>query len=79
VESLILEGPSKKDAAVWAGRTRQNKLVHFSPGDAVAEVGGSAEVRITRGAPHWLQADVLTLTPPPRPARIRIPVSAAPA
>ena len=50
VESLLLEGPSKKDAAVWAGRTRQNKLVHFTPDDVAPEVGGSAEVRITRGA-----------------------------
>ena len=31
-ESLLVEGPSKNDAAMWSGRTRQNKLVHFSPG-----------------------------------------------
>src|SRR5436190_9690266 len=30
-ESLLLEGPSKNDATMWSGRTRQNKLVHFSP------------------------------------------------
>ena len=27
----LVEGPSKKDPAVLAGRTRQNKLVHFTP------------------------------------------------
>jgi tRNA-2-methylthio-N6-dimethylallyladenosine synthase len=80
VESLLLEGRSKKDAAAWAGRTRQNKLVHFTPAsDEQPEVGGSAEVRITRGAPHWLQGELLALTPPRRPPRVRIPVSAAPA
>ena len=31
-ETLLVEGPSKKDPHVWSGRTRQNKLVHFSPG-----------------------------------------------
>ncbi len=33
IESLLLEGPSKNDATMWSGRTRQNKLVHFSPGE----------------------------------------------
>ena len=31
-EVVLLEGPSKKDATVWSGRTRQGKLVHFVPG-----------------------------------------------
>jgi tRNA-2-methylthio-N6-dimethylallyladenosine synthase len=80
-ETLLVEGPSKKDPAVWSGRTRQNKLVHFSPGPAEAEVGGGAEVRITRAAPHWLRGDLLALDPAPRRARVRIPipVTAAPA
>src|SRR5215207_7728649 len=33
-ESLLVEGPSKNDDTMWSGRTRQNKLVHFSPGAA---------------------------------------------
>ena len=78
-ETLLLEGPSKKDAAVWSGRTRQNKLVHFEPGAHSVSVGGDAEVRVTRAAPHWLRGDLLRAEPAPRPARIRIPVSAAPA
>jgi tRNA-2-methylthio-N6-dimethylallyladenosine synthase len=79
VEALLLEGPSKKDADMWSGRTRQNKLVHFAPGRAVPVVGGTADVRITRAAPHWLRGDLLRLGPSPRPVRIRIPVVAAPA
>jgi tRNA-2-methylthio-N6-dimethylallyladenosine synthase len=56
VEDVVVEGPSKKDAAVLSGRTRQNKLVHFTgawaPGDRV-------EVRIERAAPHWLAGEVV--------------------
>ena len=29
VEEVLVEGPSKKDATMTTGRTRQNKLVHF--------------------------------------------------
>ena len=31
VEEVLLDGPSKKDAAVWSGRSRHNKLVHVAP------------------------------------------------
>jgi tRNA-2-methylthio-N6-dimethylallyladenosine synthase len=83
-ESLLLEGPSKNDDAMWSGRTRQNKLVHFAPGTDPSEigsvvVGGTADVVVTYAAPHWLRGDLVGVAPPPRPARIRIPVSAAPA
>jgi tRNA-2-methylthio-N6-dimethylallyladenosine synthase len=77
IETLLVEGPSKKDPDVWSGRTRQNKLVHFAPGAEAAEVGGGADVRITRAAPHWLRGDLLAVEPAPRRARIRIPVTAA--
>src|SRR5262249_7448166 len=30
VERVLVDGPSKKDDAVWTGRTGQNKLVHFA-------------------------------------------------
>jgi len=73
IEDVLVEGPSKKDAAVAAGRTRQNKLVHF-PGELPA--GSMARVEITRGAPHWLQADLLEVLDGPRGARTRIPVTA---
>jgi tRNA-2-methylthio-N6-dimethylallyladenosine synthase len=79
VESLLLEGPSKKDPDVWSGRTRQNKLVHFEPAGRPVATGGTADVLITYGAPHWLRGEVVGVTPPPRPARVRIPVTAVPA
>ncbi len=79
VEEILVEGPSKKDAAVGAGRTRQNKLVHFAPstpGGALPPAGSYAEVRITYAAPHWLRGDLLAVTTPPVRSRTRIPVAA---
>jgi tRNA-2-methylthio-N6-dimethylallyladenosine synthase len=85
-ESVLLEGPSKNDTTMWSGRTRQNKLVHFSPeagapGDESVVVGGTADVSVTYAAPHWLRGDLVAVHASPRPARIRIriPVTAAPA
>src|SRR5688572_29436894 len=30
-EEVLVEGPSRKDPTLLSGRTRQNKLVHFTP------------------------------------------------
>jgi len=78
-ESVLIEGPSKNDAAMWSGRTRQNKLLHFRPGEQQPVVGGTADVVVTYAAPHWLRGDLVRAQPAPRPVRIRIPVTAAPA
>jgi tRNA-2-methylthio-N6-dimethylallyladenosine synthase len=72
-EEVLIEGPSKKDPTVAAGRTRQNKLVHFA-GELPA--GSTALVEITRGAPHWLQGEMIEVLDGPRGRRTRIPVSA---
>jgi tRNA-2-methylthio-N6-dimethylallyladenosine synthase len=70
-EQVLVEGPSKRDPLVWAGRTRQNKLVHFEP--AVRQRAGVTRgVRITSAAPHFLRGDLID-------RRVRIPVTAAPA
>ena len=73
-EELLVEGPSKKDAAVWSGRTRQNKLVHFVPGDATRP-GELVDVRITSAAPHFLRADLVASVKPAPRRRVRIPVA----
>ena len=31
VEEVLVDGPSKTDPAMWSGRTRHNKLLHFAP------------------------------------------------
>jgi len=65
VEEVIVEGPSKRDAAVLTGRTRQNKLVHFRAPDAI-RVGSFADVRITEAASHYLMGELVAVTARPR-------------
>jgi tRNA-2-methylthio-N6-dimethylallyladenosine synthase len=73
VESVLVEGPSKKDPSVTSGRTRQNKLVHFrSPRPMRA--GSYATVEVTRAAPHHLLGDFIEQTAEARHT-VRIPVA----
>ncbi|CAN5860265.1 hypothetical protein BH23PLA1_BH23PLA1_34540 [soil metagenome] len=73
-EEVVVEGPSKKDASVLSGRTRQNKLVHFASPSPLG-AGTVAEVLITGAAPHHLRGDLVTVTARPR-HKTRIPVAA---
>ncbi len=74
VESVLVDGPSKKQPEIWSGRTAQGKLVHFEPGTlAVADI---ADVRITAAAPHWLRGEVVARTSPARRKRTRLTVTA---
>jgi tRNA-2-methylthio-N6-dimethylallyladenosine synthase len=79
VEEILIEGPSKRDPDVLSGRTRQNKLVHVAPPagprDALTP-GAFADVRIVSAADHWLRGELLAVTAPAPPRRIRIPVTA---
>jgi tRNA-2-methylthio-N6-dimethylallyladenosine synthase len=74
VEEVLVEGPSRKDAEVTTGRTRQNKLVHFRTPSPVRP-GSYAEARVTAAAPHHLTGEFLGVTVPAR-HRTRIPVAA---
>ena len=74
VEEVVVEGPSRKDASVVSGRTRQNKLVHFASA-APLRPGTFATVRVTGAAPHHLTGELLEVTAAPR-HRTRIPVAA---
>jgi tRNA-2-methylthio-N6-dimethylallyladenosine synthase len=77
VDEVLVEGPSKKDAAILTGRTRQNKLVHLpAPGDGTTIAAGTyATVAITAAAPHHLKGDLVDIVERPR-HRVRIPVAA---
>jgi tRNA-2-methylthio-N6-dimethylallyladenosine synthase len=78
-EEVLLEGPSKKDAAMWSGRTRHNKLVHLAPpSERPFAAGEYVEARITAAAPHWLRGDFVGRVRPTRSRRMRIPVTASP-
>ncbi len=73
-EEVLVEGPSKKNPAVLAGRTRQHRLVHFTAAHQLRP-GCYADVEITAAAPHHLTARFVEQTADAR-HRIRIPVAA---
>jgi tRNA-2-methylthio-N6-dimethylallyladenosine synthase len=74
IEEVIVEGPSKKDPSVISGRTRQNKLVHFSPGQPI-RIGSYATIEVTDAAPHHLVGRFVEVVAEPS-HRVRIPVAA---
>ena len=56
VFEVLVEGPSERDPSVMAGRTRQNKMVHFRSGSAQ---GSLVSVRITSTGTWTLRGEVL--------------------
>jgi len=73
-EEVLVEGPSRKDASLLSGRTRQGKLVHFAPGRPLP-TGSYAVVEVTAAAPHHLAGELREVLEGPRHKR-RIPVLA---
>jgi tRNA-2-methylthio-N6-dimethylallyladenosine synthase len=74
VEEVLVEGPSRKDPSLLSGRTRQNKLVHFTPPHPV-RTGAYATVEVTAAAPHHLVGEFRELLSEPSHKR-RIAVAA---
>ena len=72
-EEVIVEGPSKRDKAVMSGRTRQNKLVHFTS-EAPIKAGSLATVTVTDAKTHYLMGDLIEVTAAPR-HKTHIPVA----
>jgi tRNA-2-methylthio-N6-dimethylallyladenosine synthase len=77
-EEVLVEGVSRRDAAMLAGRTRQGKLVHFPAGDGprMPAPGALARVSVTAGHPHHLSGRLEQVTSAPR-HRSRLPVASA--
>ena len=75
IEEVLVEGPSKKNAGVSSGRSRQNKLVHFAT-DTPIRAGSYVTVEITAAAPHHLSGNLIEVVAEPA-HKIRIPVVAA--
>jgi tRNA-2-methylthio-N6-dimethylallyladenosine synthase len=73
-EEILVAGPSKKNPAVLAGRTRQHRLVHFIAPQPLRP-GAYADVEITSAAPHHLTARFVEQTADAR-HRVKIPVAA---
>ncbi len=74
IEEVLIEGPSKKNPAVISGRTRQNKLLHFTPPYPLRR-GSYATVEVTRAAPHHLEGRFVEMLAEPT-HKLRIPVNA---
>ena len=74
VEEVVVEGPSRRDPAVLASRTRQHKLLHFASASPLRP-GTRASVLVTDAGTHYLAGELVEVLAPPR-HRTRIPVSA---
>jgi tRNA-2-methylthio-N6-dimethylallyladenosine synthase len=74
IEELLVEGPSKKHPELSSGRTRQHKLVHFTPPEHLRP-GSYVTAEITGAAPHHLTGRFVELVAEPT-HRMRIPVAA---
>jgi tRNA-2-methylthio-N6-dimethylallyladenosine synthase len=60
VQRILVEGPSRKNAAELMGRTECNRIVNFDGGPSSARlVGQMIDVRITQALPHSLRGEVL--------------------
>ena len=75
VEEVLFEGPSKRNPRTVTGRTAQGKLVHIPSEPGALPAGSWADVRITRGAPHFLAGELVAVTARAT-HRTRIPVVA---
>ena len=58
-QRILIEGPSKKDAAELMGRTENNRIVNFAADDDAGLIGRMLEVRITQALPHSLRGETL--------------------
>jgi tRNA-2-methylthio-N6-dimethylallyladenosine synthase len=60
VQSVLVEGPSRKDPNELMGRTACNRIVNFAVGTNPQRwVGHMVDVRITAALPHSLRGEVL--------------------
>jgi tRNA-2-methylthio-N6-dimethylallyladenosine synthase len=59
VQRVLVEGPSRKDAAELMGRTECNRIVNFKGTPRL--VGHMVDVRISAALPHSLRGEVVTV------------------
>jgi tRNA-2-methylthio-N6-dimethylallyladenosine synthase len=72
-EEVLVEGPSRRNAAMLSGRTRQGKLIHFPVTTVPLRAGALAMVDVVHGAPYHLLGELSSLVRPPR-HKVRIPL-----
>ena len=72
IESIVIEGPSKREPNQVTGRTRQNKIVHVESMKGL-NAGTYADVEITEAGGYYLIGELVQITAQPK-SRRRIPV-----
>ena len=60
LQSVLVEGFSKRSSAQVAGRTENNRVFNFSADEEL--IGKFVDVRITRAMPNSLQAEFLSIS-----------------
>ena len=72
IESIVIEGPSKREPNQVTGRTRQNKIVHVKSTKGLS-AGTYADVEIIEAGGYYLMGELVQITAQPK-SRRRIPV-----
>ena len=68
-QTILVEGPSRKNAAELMGRTECNRIVNFDGGPLAARlVGQMTAVTITQALPHSLRGELLLQDQQPGPS-----------
>ena len=76
-EEVVVEGISKHEDRVLAGRTRQGKLVHFASPDEELRPGRYLSVTITDAGAHHLLGEIVRIEErpaPPERRRLSVPL-----
>lgn len=62
IQRILVEGPSKKDALEFQGRTENNRVVNFDAGaDGAQLIGQMIDLRITESYAYSLRGELVTL------------------
>ena len=72
-EEVLVEGPSRRNAQMLSGRTRQGKLIHFPVTENAVRSGSLVSVDVTYGAPYYLMGEMTAVLRTPR-HKIRVPL-----
>jgi tRNA-2-methylthio-N6-dimethylallyladenosine synthase len=57
VQTVLVEGPSRKNPAELQGRTENNRVVNFEGQPRL--IGTLAKIKITQAQPHSLRGEVV--------------------
>jgi tRNA-2-methylthio-N6-dimethylallyladenosine synthase len=71
-EEVLVEGPSKKNPQLLSGRTRQNKLVHFTTGGLLVKPGTYATVAVESASAHYLTGTAVACEGAPTRRRLAL-------